>query len=127
LGLVRVSLSRTSPSACLDFLRGAIVRTRGRFRPHFVEALEPLGDEPVARLVEMLVAAEMEALETPYVVVSQRADGQISAIEGPYLDVVSALRDADRLTSSRHEPGMTFVVTSLWPPTSRPEPPPFEG
>jgi len=106
---------------------GPIVRTRGRFRPHFVEDLEPLGDGPAARLVEMLVAAEMETLETPYVVVSQRADGQIAAIEGPYLDVVAALRDADRLTSSRHEPGMRFVVTSLWPPPSQPGPPPCEG
>jgi len=77
----------------------------------------------MSRLVEMLVAAEMEALETPYVVVSQRDDGQICAIEGPYLDVVAALRDADLLATADHEPGMRFLVTSLWPPTSEPKPP----
>jgi len=81
----------------------------------------------VQRLVEMLVAAEMEALETPYVVVSQRDDGQLSTIEGPYLDVVAALRDADALMNRPHEPGMRFLVAPLWPPSNEPQPPPAEG
>jgi len=92
-----------------------------------VERPDKLAGEAVARLVEMLVAAEMETLETPYVVVSQRDDGQISAIEGPYLDVVAALRDADALANGTHEPGTRFLVTSLWPPSSEPQPPQVGG
>jgi hypothetical protein len=88
-----------------------------------VERPDRFRGEAVSRLLEMLVAAEMEALETPYVVVSQRDDGQISTIEGPYLDVVAALRDADALANRNHEPGMRFLVTSLWPPLSEPQPP----
>jgi len=92
-----------------------------------VEGPDRLGGEALERLVEMLVAAEMEALETPYVVVCQRDDGQIRSIEGPYLDVVAALRDADALAAGDHEPGARFLVTSLWPPSSEPAPPPSEG
>jgi len=53
----------------------------------------------------------------------ERADGQICSIEGPYLDAVSALRDADARATGNHEVGIRFLVTSLWPPSG--EPPPY--
>ena len=66
---------------------------------------------------DLLVAAEMAALEAPYVVLCLRAGGALSSAEGPYADAVSALRDALALQDSPfREENTRYTVAPLWPP-----------
>lgn len=70
-------------------------------------------------LEDLLVVAEMAALEAPYVVVCLHADGGLSFAEGPYADGVSALRDALALENSPHRAENThYTIAPLWPPSS---------
>jgi hypothetical protein len=68
---------------------------------------------------DLLVAAEMAALEAPYVVLCLRTDGGLSTAEGPYADGLSALKDALALEDSPfREENTHYTIAPLWPPPS---------
>jgi hypothetical protein len=70
-------------------------------------------------LEDLLVAAEMAALEAPYVVVCRYSDGELSFAEGPYAEGVSALKDALALEDSPLRAENThYTIAPLWPPSS---------
>lgn len=70
-------------------------------------------------LEDLLVVAEMAALDAPYVVVCLHSGGGLSFAEGPYADGVSALRDALALEDSPQRVENThYTIAPLWTPSS---------
>ena len=69
-----------------------------------------------AQLIDLVVAAEMTALEAPYVLVCTRASLEVSYIQGPYPDGLSALDDLVAMEDSpSREEDTYFTVAPLWP------------
>lgn len=64
---------------------------------------------------DLVVAAEMEALEVPYVVVCTRGDSALTYVQGPYPDGVAALSEAIALEDSpEREADAHYAVVPLW-------------
>ncbi len=78
----------------------------------------PAGDDqdPRQRLRELLVAAEMQVLDVPHVVICLYSDQTISYVTGPFPDEFAALQGLVELEESPHrERGTQFCAVPLTP------------
>jgi hypothetical protein len=77
----------------------------------------PSRDDVRARLIDLLVEADVTALDAPYVVICMRPDGDLPSVQGPYADGVAALADLVLLQAAGvGEPGAYFTIVELSPP-----------
>ncbi|WP_436499755.1 hypothetical protein [Actinokineospora sp. HUAS TT18] len=72
--------------------------------------------DPGDHVWNLVIAAEMEALEAPYAIVGVRSDTKILFLQGPYPDGVSAMRDLEAIQDSPLADDDTrYSVVPLWP------------
>ena len=68
---------------------------------------------------DLVVAAEMNALDSPYVVVCTNARSSLCFVQGPYPDPLSALEDWRSLVDSpERDEGSHYTIAPLWPASS---------
>ncbi|HVK20237.1 MAG TPA: hypothetical protein VM677_02640 [Actinokineospora sp.] len=75
---------------------------------------KPMPD-PGDHVWDLVIAAEMEALEAPYAIVGVRSDTEILFLQGPYPDGVSAMRGLVAMQDLPADDDTRYSVVPLWP------------